>query len=251
MASTSHDFSALKRFKFQYKPIGIKFLPSKPDGIELLNKEMNFCEMIKEAQENKPFYVAPNQWKCVEPFILGFEDFEPIYISGMVGSETGLFREARANRQMYLNLPIMLKGSVKYVAFSSTDQLGFDPDVLILTATIDQAPTLLRALNYSSGEPIVSKTTPVVACSWIMIYPALSGEMNYVVTGFELGMHALNIFPAGLFLISIPWQKIPIALENLALIPYQEGSPKPGPGGTAHRKRISQLEIELRKRNAQ
>jgi uncharacterized protein (DUF169 family) len=107
---------------------------------------------------------------------------------------------------MYFNLPMMLKGSVKYVAFSSIDKLNFAPDVLVLTATMDQAPTLLRALNYSTGEPIVSKSMPVTACLWILIYPAISGEMNYVVTGLGLGMRALNIFPAGLFLIFIPWQ---------------------------------------------
>jgi uncharacterized protein (DUF169 family) len=251
MASTSHNFSVLNRFNFQRKPIGVKFLASRPNGIEILKKELNFCEMIKEAQESESFYVAPNQWLCVEPYLLGFKDFEPIYISGMVGGEVGLFREARANRQLYLHLPKMLKDSVKYVAFAPTDKLTFDPDVLILTATMNQAPTLLRALNYSSGEPIVSKTTPVVACSWIMIYPVLSSEMNYVVTGLGLGMKALNVFPAGLFLISIPWQKIPTALENLFLIPYEEGDPKPGPGGVVHRQRIEVLENNLRKRMAE
>jgi len=109
---------------------------------------------------------------------------------------------------MYLNLPMMLKGSVIICGLFIGGQLNFDPDVLILTATIDQIPTLLRCLNYSDGEPIVSKTTPVVACSLDKdIYPLLAARMNYFVTGFELGMHALNIFPAGLFLISIPWQK--------------------------------------------
>lgn len=250
MPSKPRDYSVLNRFNFERKPIGVKYLPTRPEGIQPLEKEMNFCEMIKEAQENEPFYVAPDNWHCVEPFVLGFEDPEPIYISGLFGGDEGLYKEARANRQMYNNLPMMLKGSVKYVAFSSADKFTFDPDVLVITATIDQAPTLLRAISYSTGEPLTSKVTPVVACSWIMVYPALTGEMNYVVTGLGLGMNAMNIFPSGLFLISIPWQKIPTALENLAEIGYRDGPLEPGPGGDAHRKRVEKMTKDLRKRMA-
>ncbi len=248
MPSKPRDFSILDKFNFERKPIGVKFLPEKPEGIKPLEKTLNFCEMIKEAQENEPFYVTPDNWHCVEPFLLGFVEPEPIYISGLFGGDQGLYAEPRANRQMYNHLPMMAKGSVKYVAMGPAKQLPFAPDVLVITATMNQAPTILRACNYSTGEVITSKVTPVVACSWIMIYPALSGEMNYVVTGLGLGMQALNIFPPGLFLISIPWQRLPEAMENLAAIQYREGPPQPGPGGEAHRARVAVYEQELRER---
>ena len=84
-----------------------------------------------------------------------------------------------------------------------------------------------------------------------MIYPVISGEMNYVVTGLGLGMAAMNIFPAGLFLISIPFQKLAEALENLAEMPYREGPPQPGPGGDAHRARVEVFKEELRRKWAE
>ena len=68
-----------------------------------------------------------------------------------------------------------------------------------MTADIAQAQTLLRSITFSTGEPFVSRATPVVACSWIFIYPVVSGELNYYITGLGLGMQALNIFPAGAF----------------------------------------------------
>ena len=83
-----------------------------------------------------------------------------------------------------------------------------------MTATIPQAQTLLRSINYSTGEMITSKLTPVVACSWLYIYPVLSGEMNYTVTGLSLGMSALDVYPPGLVLISMPWTKLSTMLEN-------------------------------------
>ncbi len=128
----------------------------------------------------------------------------------------------------------MPKGSVQYVAFAPVDKLTFDPDVLVITADITQAQTLLRSINYSTGQPFVSKATPVVACSWIYVYPVVSGELNYFITGLGLGMQALNIFPPGLFLISVPFQLIPTMLENLKkcrTVPQQHRGPAVLPTG--------------------
>jgi uncharacterized protein (DUF169 family) len=243
------DYSVLDKFNFERKPIGVKYLLARPKDIPRIAKDRNFCEMIKEAQESGPFYVGPEDWRCVgvEQMILGMKDAEPILVSGMVGGEENLYKEANACREMYKYIPRMQKGSVKYVAFAPLDQMNFDPDVLIITADINQAQTLVRCINYSTGTPVVSKVMPVVACSWIYIYPVVSGELNYVVTGLGLGMQALNIFPPGLFLISVPFQLIPIMLENLEDMEPRDAS-APGPGGDAHRERVNQFMADLRKK---
>lgn len=251
MPSNPRDYSVLDKFNFEYKPIGVKYAVTRPEGVKPLAKELNFCEMIKEAQENDAFYVEPDNWHCVEPFVLGFEDPEPILVSGLFGGDEGLFKENRACSRMYHFIPKMLKGSVKYVALSPIDKIPFDPDVMVITANIHQAQTLLRSINYSTGEPFQSKATPVVACSWMMVYPVISGEMNYYITGLGMGMQSLNIFPPGLFLISFPWNKIPTMLENLEEMPYRDGPAPPGPGGDAHRKRVNQLMKDLRAKIAE
>ena len=87
----------------------------------------------------------------------------------------------------------------------------------------------------------------MVACSWIYVYPVVSGELNYYITGLGMGMQALNIFPPGLFLISVPFQLIPTMLENLADMPERDAS-EPGVGGPEHRKRVNQLLVDLRQR---
>jgi uncharacterized protein (DUF169 family) len=247
MAVKARDYSVLDKFKFERKPVGVKFLITKPAGIKKLTKELNFCEMLKEAQEGNSFYVGPNDWHCVERFILGMEDPEPILVSGIFGGEDRLFKEARSCRAMYHHLPKMLKGSVQYVAFAPIEKLPFDPDVLVITANTHQAQTILRSVNYSTGEPFISKATPVVACSWMFVYPVISGQLNYYITGLGMGMQALNIFPPGLFLISIPFQQLTTALENLGEMAYNP-KPAPGPGGDAHRKRVNKLMADLRKR---
>jgi uncharacterized protein (DUF169 family) len=249
MVSKLRDYSVLNKFKFERKPVGVKFLITKPKGIKRLAKELNMCEMLKEAQEGNAFYVGPEDWVCVgvEQMILGMKDPEPLLVSGLFGGEEGLFKGASACRAMYDYLPRMPKGSVQYVAFSPVDKLTFDPDVLIMTANINQAQTLLRSINYSTGQPFVSKATPVVACAWIYVYPVVSGELNYFITGLGMGMQALNIFPPGLFLISVPFQRISTMLENLKEMGYNP-SPAPGPGGAAHRKRVNKMMTDMRRK---
>jgi len=249
MKAKTKDYSVLDKFQFERQPVGVKFLATRPEGIPRISKELNFCEMLKEAQENGAFYVAPEDWVCVgvEQMILGMEDPEPVLVTGMLGGDEGLYKEDSACRAMYQYLPRLPQGSVQYVAFAPLDKLTFDPDVLIMTADINQARVLLRSINYSTGRPFSSLATPVVACAWIYIYPVVSGELNYFVTGLGLGMQELDIFPPGLFIISVPFQVLPIALDNLKEIDY-DPNPAPGPGGPAHRRRVNQLLKDLRKR---
>ncbi|OGN99438.1 MAG: hypothetical protein A2Y58_05070 [Chloroflexi bacterium RBG_13_51_52] len=249
MATKSRDYSVLDKFNFERKPVGVKYMITRPEGIKRLEKELNFCEMLKEAQEGNVFYVGPEDWVCVgvEQMILGMKDAEPLLVSGQFGGEEGLFSCASACRTMYQYLPRLPKDSVQYVAFAPVDKLTFDPDVVVITANLMQAQTILRSVNYSTGEPFSSKATPVVACSWIYIYPVVSGELNYFITGLGLGMQALNIFPPGLFLISVPFQRISTVLENLKEMPYNP-KPMPGPGGPTHRKRVNKMMADMRKK---
>jgi uncharacterized protein (DUF169 family) len=249
MTAQTRDYSALDKFKLERKPVGVKFMLARPKGIKKLAKELNFCEMLKEAQNSEPFYVAPDQWVCVgvEQMILGMKDPEPALVSGQFGGDEGLFKDASSCRAMYNYLPRLPKESVKYVAFAPLDKMTFDPDVLIITADIRQAQTLLRSVNYSTGQPFVSKTTPVVACSWIYIYPVVSGEMNYFITGLGLGIQAMDIFPPGLFIISVPFQQLPVMLENIKAMNWNPNPPPP-PGGKVHRQRVNKMLADMRKR---
>jgi uncharacterized protein (DUF169 family) len=249
MAEEARDYSVLDKFNFERKPVGVRFMVTRPKGINRLDKELNMCEMLGEAQKGNAFYVGEEDLVCVgvEQMILGMKDAEPLLVSGYFGGEEGLFKGDNACRAMYDYLPRMQKGSVKYVAFAPLDKMTFEPDVLIITANINQAQTILRSINFSTGKPFTSMATPVVACSWIYVYPVVSGELNYFVTGLGLGMQALNIFPPGLFLISVPFQRIPTMLENLKVMPYSSKL-EPGVGGDTHRKRVNKMMAEMRKK---
>jgi uncharacterized protein (DUF169 family) len=221
MSSAVRDLSIFNKFNFKMKPVGIKFLLFKPDGIEKLDKNMSICEMIREAQESAPFYATLDNFTCVGPLLTGMADSDPVFESGHIGESLHIFEEARANRRLYYYITKLERNSVNYVVFSSLDKLTFEPDVLILATDATQLEIILRAMCYSTGKMWTSKGTPVIACSWLLTYPYVSGELNYIITDVSHGMKAKQVFPSGTILVSIPYDQLSHIIEGLQKIEWQ------------------------------
>jgi uncharacterized protein (DUF169 family) len=215
MGLIQQDLSIFDKFNFERPPVGVKFLSAKPKGIKRLNKVLDFCEMLIEAQNGDTFYVTKENFTCIGPLLLGMVEGDPIFQSGQVGPKLEVFKEARANRRIYRFIPKLAKDTANYVVFSPLDKLSFEPDVLIVTANPSQAEILLRASSYTTGKMWSAKGTPVAACAWLYIYPYVSGELNFTMTGLSFGMRSRRLFPEGLLLISIPWDLLPSMVENL------------------------------------
>jgi uncharacterized protein (DUF169 family) len=215
MANTHRDYSIFDRFNFEHQPVGMKYVLNKPEGIEKLDKSIPICQMFREAQDRSPFYAAGENFACVERLLLGFMEPEPIYESGQIGAKERIYQEARANRRIYQYAPKLTKGTVRYVTFSPLNKLPFEPDVLVITASPPQAEIILRALSYSTGKPLTTKITPVLMCAWVFLYPYVNGELNYTITGLGYGMRIKKLLPEGLVLISVPYDLIPMLIDNL------------------------------------
>jgi uncharacterized protein (DUF169 family) len=215
MQSNIKKYSIFEKFNFENKPVAIKFLLNKPDGLERLGDSMPICRMFQEAQNRSPFYAGKENFACVDGLVLGMEEPTPFLESGQIGAKEKIYQEARANRRIYQYIQKIPKGTIRYVAFATVDKLSFTPDLCIFTATPPQAEILLRALSFSTGRPLTSKFTPVLMCAWIFAYPFITGEMNYVVTGIGYGMRLQKILPEGLFIISIPYDLINMLIDNL------------------------------------
>ncbi len=215
------DLSIFDKFNFERKPVGLKYLLEKPAGLDRPDKKLALCEMLKEAQEAPPFYAAEEDFECaVGPFLLGMTEPSPIFKSGQVGARLGVFDDARANRRIYDQISSLASDSVNYVAFASYEKLSFDPDVLIITANAEQTEIILRALSYKTGEVWQSKGTTVIGCSWLFIYPYVSGEVNTMITGLYHGMKARRIYPEGQILISVPFDRLQDIVSNLQQIEW-------------------------------
>jgi uncharacterized protein (DUF169 family) len=229
MSNVKDELAIFKKFGFEIPPVGIKFLAAKPAGIKKLDKILDFCEMLAEAQESKVFYVASDNFTC-----------------GMVGPELEVFKEARANKRLYPQVPRIDKGTVNYVAFAPLDKLTFEPDVLIITAEVSQAEIILRASSYSSGRVWLAQGTPVMGCAWMFIYPYVTSRMNFTVSGFGFGMKARRLFPEGMIILSLPWDLLPEITTNLREMKWVPHSYTIG--RQAHKAKVRKIAAELKKK---
>jgi len=214
MSSEKRDYSIFGKFNFEHKPVGIRYSLGKPEGIKPTDKLLALCELIKEAQTSRPFYITADNVQCGGQ-VMGIQDYPPIMYSGQVGPMFSMFKTPGANRRIYDYVPHLPEDSVKYIACAPVDRMAFEPDLLIITANVTQAEIILRASSYSDGKMWHSKGTTCLACAWIFAHPYLSGEMNYTVSGLGYSMKARRAMPEGLFIITFPFDTISSLIENL------------------------------------
>lgn len=216
MNSSKRGFSILKRFDFSFTPVAMKFLLNKPKDIEKLDRSIPICQMFREAQDRSSFYASAENFSCVDRLLLGFTDPEPTYESGQIGAKERIYQDARANRRIYQHIEKIPAGTIRHVAFAPVFEAPFDPDLVVITARPDQAEVILRALSYSTGKPLTTMMTPVLMCAWVFVYPYMTGKLNYTITGLGYGMKSKKLLPEGLVLLSVPYDLIPMMLDNLA-----------------------------------
>jgi uncharacterized protein (DUF169 family) len=214
MSSKQRDYSIFDKFNFERKPVGVKYSLEKPDGIERLDKSLALCELFAEAQTSNKFYVNKDDIQCGEQ-IIGAAVFPPTMQSGQLGPRFSMFKDPSANRRIYEYTPMLSKDSVEYIIYSPVNQLTEDPDILIITANTTQAEIILRASSYSNGKMWSTRGTTCLACAWIYAYPYLSGELNYTVSGLGFSMKARQVLPEGLIIITVPFDMLPMLIENL------------------------------------
>jgi uncharacterized protein (DUF169 family) len=212
MAVKKLDYSIFDRFNFERKPVGVKYSMDKPEGIEPTEKDLALCELFKEAQTSRPFYVTSVQ--CGEQ-VIGQVAYPPVMYSGQLGPMFSMFKNAGANRRIYDYTPKLPLDSVKYITHASYDQMTFDPDLLIITASARQAEVLLRASSFSDGKMWHAKGTTCLACAWIYAHPYLSGEINFTMSGLGYSMKARGVLPDGLIILTFPFDTLASLIENL------------------------------------
>jgi uncharacterized protein (DUF169 family) len=228
MTLTKEYVAILDKFSFDTPPVGVKFLSQQPDMVERLNENMAFCEMLKTAHEGNAFFADAQNHTCEAGlYVLGQADAAAPFISGEFGAGLKIFEEPRSAARLYHYIPKIGRGIVNCVAFSPLDKLSFEPDVLIILADINQTEILLRAMSYRTGKMWVSKFSPAIGCAWACIYPYLTGELNYFITGLGHGMKRRKLFPEGRQIISIPFDLLSSLLQTLKDMPWVLPAYKP------------------------
>ena len=221
MALTKKDFAILDEFRFDVQPLGVKLLARRPDSLDRLSRNMALCEMLKTAQEGEVFYADAQNHNCdAGLYVLGQTEGKEQFLNGEYGAGLRVFSDTRSASRLYHYISRIPRDVVNYVAFSPLNRLPFEPDVLVILANINQAEVLLRATTYETGKTWSSRYSAAIGCSWLLAYPYLTGEVNYVTTGLGFGMKRRKLFPEGLQLISVPFDHLHSLLQTLREMPW-------------------------------
>lgn len=210
---TDRERSILKKLEMPYPAVAVKLCRNRPEGYEQAEEKDFLCCFLAKAQnENRAFYITMDNETCMGKVVLGMMGLDSAHGSnhgaGYMGKELGAFRTAAANARLYYEAPMIKKGIVNYVLFCPADLCDFTPDILICVADTRSAQLLLRASSYTSGDIWEAKGSYVMSCAWSYVYPYISGKVNHLFTGMHLGMQMKGVYPPGLHIITIPYQKL-------------------------------------------
>ena len=197
----------------KYVPVAVKFYAVKPENFGLkykhTDKRMSLCQFVSYAQKtHSSFYIDKTNEDCMGRTVLGMVQEPPLGASGQAGFDFGVFRNQDANSRLYYNIPIAIRDTINYVIFSPIDQCEFNPDVVVFVCDSDMADIVMRATSYISGDLWESKSSSVLSCAWTYMYTWLSGKVNHCQTGMHHGMGRRKVYPKGLHIVSVPYQKL-------------------------------------------
>ena len=219
------DYSVIDKLGLELPPVGVYYDLFRPEGIEPLDGsiEKSLCEILRYAQEKgEPFYFSDkNKETCVGKIMVGMDSFPPSAESGQIGPRLGVFDEARCNARLYYSVKRLPCGSVNYVSFVPYKHLKKVPDVLVFTGSAAKLEPVLRASTYSTGEGYHSESTPVMGCSLFLVYPYMTGKINFLVPAFIHGPHGRQLWPSDTVVVSVPYQWVPTVLTNLGEMPLE------------------------------
>ena len=200
----------LERLKMPYPAVAIRYHVTRPEGVRHYEGEkLAFCQYVSIAQKSdETFYIEASDDACYGKVPLGMEDKPPVTASGQAGFDFDLYKTPAGCRKLYQEMPVIQPGTVRYVQFARTSISDFDPDLILCVCDMASADILLRATTYLTGDFWESKSTPVMSCAWMYAYPVISGKVNHITTGFYHGLKRRGTYPAGLVMVSIPFQRI-------------------------------------------
>ena len=207
----AHDSELLAGLELKYPAIAIRYCLERPEGAEHYEGEkLAFCQYLRYAQDTgKDFCITAEDDACYGKLALGMAEYSPVTASGLAGYDFGCFKTPMPNRLLYKDLPLLPKGTIRYVEYCPAVTCSFDPDLLFFVADIEESDVIMRATSYISGSLWESVSAPVMSCTWMYAYPIVSGKVNHITTGLYHGLKRRKTYPPGLRMISIPFNKFP------------------------------------------
>ena len=237
MYFSENDLGLFEKLNFPQKTVAVSLLLNKPEGVERLDEKIRLCDMVTKAREREPFYTDGENHTCEAGWsVLGYGTPPQAFKSGAFACALQGYKTPRAgSRPYHLNLKLG-KNQINYLAFSTLDKLTFEPDLLLFCTTDKSTLLMMRALVWSTGKVIESKVTLSMECAWYITYPYITGKVNTFAGSVGYATQRAKTWNPNEMAICIPYELVPMVIENLKEMPWEE--PFCGEDGLEFKKRI-------------
>lgn len=186
-----------------YAPIAISLGKAPPLNFPQLEGRMEFCRMWTEAEKGKAFFVTAENHDCLPG----------MYHLGLLGEsakgsvcrfwveQVNAF--SRNSVEKYVaSLPHLKPEQVSLICISPFEKASFEPDLVLVRCSAEQAMLLLWAYSYNTGE-VVHGETGTATCSTLVVKPYLNKKPSFTIGD-----------PGGRYIIGL------VKEETMVSIPY-------------------------------
>ncbi|MEM2668303.1 MAG: DUF169 domain-containing protein [Candidatus Methanomethylicaceae archaeon] len=163
-------------------PIAIKFIwqgEKIPEGFEILNKKIRFCQAVMEAKWGRDIAISPLEMACGPgPASFGAPIKEKV-IRGEAHFSLGLFEKPEAAAKCLGGNIKMMPGAISYVLISQLEKELINPDVVLITLFPEQAMWICHTWSYKNGRHLkIELQTESSVCSGLTVASFLRNEIQ-------------------------------------------------------------------------
>ncbi|MDD3398494.1 MAG: DUF169 domain-containing protein [Candidatus Methanomethylophilaceae archaeon] len=204
----------------RHYPVAVSFLKadeSVPSEYEKPSEPLRHCQAVMRARKGEMLVLPSDMHACkVGSSVLGMNVIPEKAENGELHSSMGLFSSPEAAHDAIAVRPMMMPNSVVGTVYSPLSSASIEPDVVLITATPEQAQWLLpSAHGYNDGSRIsLNMSTVLAACGDATVLPYITGKPNASFGCF--GLRKSTDISADEMIVGIPIGKLDSLINSIS-----------------------------------
>lgn len=192
--------------KLKHSPVAVSFGKETSSKLQKLEGKMAFCQMWSEAQKGKSFFVTPENHDCLTgKYHLGLcnetvkEQVCRFWVEQVYAYSANVIKKYMTEL-LHLNSKL-----VSLICLAPLEKATFQPDLVLVRCTPEQAMLLLWSYAYNTGE-VVQGETGTAMCQTLIVKTLLKNRPF-----FSIGD------PGGTYGVGLSSEELMVSLPHLLL----------------------------------
>ncbi|MEM3597091.1 MAG: DUF169 domain-containing protein [Candidatus Bathyarchaeia archaeon] len=189
--------------ELKFPAVAISFGKEPMSDLQKLAGKMEFCRMWAEAQKGKSFFATPENHNCLTgTYHLGIrnetvrKDVCRFWVEQVYAYSSG------AVKKYVTALPHLNRKLASLICLAPLEEATFQPDLILVRCTPEQAMLLLWSYSYNTGE-VVQGETGTAMCQTLIVKPLLQDKPSFSI-GDPGGTYGVGL-SSGELMVSLPY----------------------------------------------